>query len=100
MARGERLRDFAAEHDLPVVAIADLVRHRTTTEQLVQRVATATMPTEYGEFRALVYQSTVDCSEHLALEHGDPAAASRGGGGALVRVHSECLTGDVFAALR
>jgi 3,4-dihydroxy 2-butanone 4-phosphate synthase/GTP cyclohydrolase II len=100
MARGDRLRAFAAEHDLPVLAIADLVRHRRATEQLVEHVATSSMPTVFGEFRAIAYRSTVDGTEHLALVHGDAAAASRAVRGALVRVHSECLTGDIIGSLR
>ncbi|WP_433506381.1 bifunctional 3,4-dihydroxy-2-butanone-4-phosphate synthase/GTP cyclohydrolase II [Pseudonocardia halophobica] len=100
MARGERLRAFAAEHDLPVLAIADLVRHRRATEQLVEHVATSAMPTVFGEFRAAAYRSTLDGTEHLALVYGDAVAASRSAGGALVRVHSECLTGDIIGSLR
>ncbi|WP_345424581.1 bifunctional 3,4-dihydroxy-2-butanone-4-phosphate synthase/GTP cyclohydrolase II [Pseudonocardia xishanensis] len=100
MARGERLRAFAAEHDLPVLAIADLVQHRRATEQLVEHVATSAMPTVFGEFRAVAYRSTLDGTEHLALVHGDAVAASRTARGALVRVHSECLTGDIIGSLR
>jgi 3,4-dihydroxy 2-butanone 4-phosphate synthase/GTP cyclohydrolase II len=100
MARGERLRAFATEHDLPVLAIADLVRYRRATEQLVEHVATAAMPTVFGDFRAVAYRSTTDGIEHLALVYGDAAAASRREQGALVRVHSECLTGDIIGSLR
>ena len=100
MARGQRLRAFAAEHDLPVLAIADLIEHRRATEQHIEHIATSTMPTVFGEFRALAYRSTVDHTEHLALVRGDPAAASRSPHGALVRVHSECLTGDILGSLR
>jgi 3,4-dihydroxy 2-butanone 4-phosphate synthase/GTP cyclohydrolase II len=100
MARGERLRAFAAQHDLPVLAIADLVRHRRATEQLVEHVATSAMPTVFGEFRAVAYRSTLDGTEHLALVYGDAVAASRTARGALVRVHSECLTGDIIGSLR
>ncbi|WP_432845108.1 bifunctional 3,4-dihydroxy-2-butanone-4-phosphate synthase/GTP cyclohydrolase II [Amycolatopsis sp. CA-161197] len=100
MCRGERLTRFAAEHDLPVLAIADLVRYRRATERFVEHVATSAMPTVFGDFRAVAYRSTTDGTEHLALVHGDVAAASRGPRGALVRVHSECLTGDIVGSLR
>ncbi|SFL44192.1 bifunctional 3,4-dihydroxy-2-butanone-4-phosphate synthase/GTP cyclohydrolase II [Geodermatophilus ruber] len=100
MRRGRSLTRFAAEHGLPVLAIADLVRHRRATEQLVELVASAQMPTEFGDFRALAYRSTVDGTEHLALVMGDVAAAGRSEAGALVRVHSECLTGDILGSLR
>lgn len=100
MANGEQLRTFAAEHDLPVLAIADLVRYRRASENLVEHVASATMPTLFGDFRAIAYRSTIDSTEHLALVLGDAAAASRKPRGALVRVHSECLTGDIVGSLR
>lgn len=100
MLRDRRLHAFAAAHDLPVLAIADLVRHRRATEQLVERIATATMPTVFGEFRAVAYRSALDGTEHLALVHGDAATASHSARGALVRVHSECLTGDIVGSLR
>ncbi|GAA0900361.1 bifunctional 3,4-dihydroxy-2-butanone-4-phosphate synthase/GTP cyclohydrolase II [Pseudonocardia zijingensis] len=100
MARGRTLRAFAARHDLPVLAIADLVRYRRATERYVQHIATSAMPTVFGEFRAIAYRCTVDATEHLALVHGDAAAASRSPRGALVRVHSECLTGDIIGSLR
>lgn len=100
MARGDALRAFASEHDLPVLAIADLVRYRRATERFVEHVATAAMPTVFGDFRAVAYRSTIDGTEHLALVHGDVAAAGRAERGALVRVHSECLTGDIIGSLR
>lgn len=100
MARGPILAEFAREHGLPVLAIADLVRHRRATESFVEHVATAAMPTVFGEFRAVAYRSTIDGTEHLALVHGDAAAAGAGEAGALVRVHSECLTGDILGSLR
>ena len=100
MRRGASLQDFAQKHDLPVLAIADLVRHRRATERLVELVGSSQMPTEFGDFRALAYRSTLDGTEHLALVMGDLAAASRAFGGALVRVHSECLTGDIIGSLR
>jgi 3,4-dihydroxy 2-butanone 4-phosphate synthase / GTP cyclohydrolase II len=100
MARGPALREFAAEHDLPMIAIADLVRYRRATERFVEHVATSAMPTVFGDFRAVAYRSTIDGTEHLALVHGDVAAAGRSERGALVRVHSECLTGDIIGSLR
>lgn len=100
MSRGAQLRAFAEEHDLPVLAIADLVRHRWATERFVETVATATMPTAFGAFRIEAFQDTVDGAEHVALVLGDLATACRSDSGALVRVHSECLTGDAFGSLR
>ncbi|MGY1821004.1 bifunctional 3,4-dihydroxy-2-butanone-4-phosphate synthase/GTP cyclohydrolase II [Geodermatophilus sp. SYSU D00079] len=100
MRSGADLRAFAEEHDLVVLDIADLVRHRRATEQLVEMVATASMPTEFGTFRAVAYRSVLDGTEHLALVMGDVAAAGQSERGALVRVHSECLTGDILGSLR
>jgi 3,4-dihydroxy 2-butanone 4-phosphate synthase/GTP cyclohydrolase II len=100
MARGATLREFAREHDLPILAIADLVCYRRATERFVEHIATSTMPTLFGEFRAVAYRSTLDGTEHLALVYGDAVAAGRTPDGALVRVHSECLTGDIIGSLR
>jgi 3,4-dihydroxy 2-butanone 4-phosphate synthase/GTP cyclohydrolase II len=100
MRRGASLEGFAAEHGLPVLAIADLVRYRRATERLVEQVASSQMPTEFGAFRAVAYRSSLDGTEHLALVMGDVAAAGRTSAGALVRVHSECLTGDILGSLR
>ncbi|MFC5995036.1 bifunctional 3,4-dihydroxy-2-butanone-4-phosphate synthase/GTP cyclohydrolase II [Pseudonocardia hispaniensis] len=100
MSRGESLRAFAREHDLPVLDIADLVRYRRATERLIEHVATSTMPTVFGDFRAVAYRSTLDGTEHLAMVLGDVAEAGGSAGGALVRVHSECLTGDILGSLR
>jgi 3,4-dihydroxy 2-butanone 4-phosphate synthase / GTP cyclohydrolase II len=100
MARGEQLHRFAAEHGLTVLRIADLVRYRRATERLVAHVGTAIMPTVFGDFRAVAYRSTVDETEHLVLVRGDVAAASHTTRGVLVRVHSECLTGDILGSLR
>ncbi|SEO57763.1 bifunctional 3,4-dihydroxy-2-butanone-4-phosphate synthase/GTP cyclohydrolase II [Trujillonella endophytica] len=100
MLRGEALHRFSFEHDLPVLAIADLVRFRQTTEQLVEHVASAAMPTDFGAFRAVAFRSTLDGTEHLALVMGDVAAAGASDAGALVRVHSECLTGDILGSAR
>lgn len=100
MRRGNDLVDFAREHDLPILAIADLVRYRRATDQLVEPAATATLPSTFGEFRAVAYRNRIDGSEHLALVMGDVVTAGRSERGVLVRVHSECLTGDVLGSLR
>lgn len=100
MRRGESLRRFAATHELPMLAIADLVRHRRGTERLIELVGSSQMPTEFGNFRAMAYRSLFDDTEHLAMVMGDVVAASQTAEGALVRVHSECLTGDILSSLR
>ena len=96
MMRGPALREFADEHGLAMVSIADLIAHRRRYEKTVERVAETRLPTAHGEFRAVGYRSPVDGTEHVALVAGDLT----GGEDVLVRVHSECLTGDVFASLR
>jgi 3,4-dihydroxy 2-butanone 4-phosphate synthase/GTP cyclohydrolase II len=96
MARRGDLESFAAAHDLPLITIADLIRYRRRTERLVRRTAEARLPTEYGEFRCLAYQSVLDGESHLAFIMGEPSGRSN----VLVRVHSECLTGDVFGSRR
>jgi 3,4-dihydroxy 2-butanone 4-phosphate synthase/GTP cyclohydrolase II len=96
MARLPELRRFADEHGLPLVSIADLVRFRLATERLVERVASARIPTRRGELTAVAYRSVLDGQEHVAYVVGDPASAVD----PLVRVHSECLTGDLFGSLR
>jgi 3,4-dihydroxy 2-butanone 4-phosphate synthase/GTP cyclohydrolase II len=100
MARGTRLRTFAHRHGLPMLAIASLVRYRRATERLVEPVARSTMPTAFGTFRAIAYRSSLDGVEHLALVMGDVAARVAQDCGVLVRVHSECLTGDILGSLR
>ncbi len=96
MARLPELEVFAQRHGLPLISIADLIRYRRHHEKLVRRVAEATLPTEHGTFQAFVYESVMDSEQHLALVYGDLAEA----GDPLVRVHSECLTGDVMGSLR
>ncbi len=96
MARLPQLQAFAAEHGLPVVSIADLIAYRRRHEKLVRRVAQATIPTAYGPFTAVGYESEIDGQQHIALVKGDP----EGKPDVLVRMHSECLTGDVFGSLR
>jgi 3,4-dihydroxy 2-butanone 4-phosphate synthase/GTP cyclohydrolase II len=100
MARVPDLVTFCEQHDLLLISIADLVRYRLRTDRLVHRVATTSMPTEWGEFTAIAYDSSIDDETHLALVVGDPAAASARGEEVLVRVHSECLTGDVLGSRR
>ncbi|OBI41385.1 bifunctional 3,4-dihydroxy-2-butanone-4-phosphate synthase/GTP cyclohydrolase II [Mycobacterium sp. E796] len=100
MRRGESLRNFVAAHDLPLLTIADLIRHRLRTERLVELIGESRMPTEFGDFRALAYRNVLDGTEHLALVMGDVADAGQSGEGILVRVHSECLTGDIVGSLR
>ena len=96
MARLPDLEAFARRHGLVLVTIADLIRHRRRHERLVSRTADARLPTEYGEFRCVAYQSVIDHETHLAFVMGDTVGKDN----VLVRVHSECLTGDVFARLR
>jgi 3,4-dihydroxy 2-butanone 4-phosphate synthase/GTP cyclohydrolase II len=90
------LREFAAAHDLPILFVKDLVSYRLTNELLVQRVADVDFPIDSGELKAVVFRSTVDGREHLALVKGNVG----GGRPALVRLHSQCLTGDVFGSER
>ncbi|APT84820.1 3,4-dihydroxy-2-butanone 4-phosphate synthase [Corynebacterium aquilae DSM 44791] len=97
MARTPELRQFCDEHDLALVSIAQLIEYRRRTESLVTRVATTRLPTEYGEFTAYGYRAH-DGLEHVALVVGD--ISSNNGQDVLVRVHSECLTGDVFGSRR
>jgi 3,4-dihydroxy 2-butanone 4-phosphate synthase / GTP cyclohydrolase II len=96
MARLDELEVFAAEHDLALISIADLIAHRRHTESQVQRMAEARIPTPHGQFRAVGYTSLIDGTEHIALIRGEIGD----GADILVRVHSECLTGDVFDSLR
>ena len=98
MARVPELTTFAAEHGLLIITIADLIRYRRRTEQLVRRIAEVQMPTQWGDFRCHAFESTLDGIEHLAFVYGDVRDVS--GDGVLVRVHSECLTGDVFGSRR
>ena len=96
MARFEELRGFADEHGLALISIADLVAYRRRHERQVRQVAEARIPTAHGEFRAVGYDSLLDGIEHVALVRGDIGD----GQDVLVRVHSECLTGDVFGSRR
>jgi 3,4-dihydroxy 2-butanone 4-phosphate synthase / GTP cyclohydrolase II len=96
MMRVPDLERFCAEHDLVLVSIADLIAYRRRTERQVERVAEARIPTEHGVFTAMGYRSEYDAAEHVALVYGEIGD----GRDVLVRVHSECLTGDVFGSLR
>lgn len=96
MARVPELARFAAEHELPFITVAQLVAYRLRTEQLVHRVAEARIPTEFGDFRIIGYKNDVDHAEHVAFVKGDVA----GEPDILVRMHSKCLTGDVFGSHR
>src|SRR5438105_10548753 len=96
MARLPDLVDVAREHGLKMVSIADLIEYRRKREKLVRRVAEASIPTMYGEFRSVAYESLVDGRVHVAMVLGEVGAGDR----ILTRVHSECLTGDVFRSLR
>jgi 3,4-dihydroxy 2-butanone 4-phosphate synthase/GTP cyclohydrolase II len=96
MARLPQLEQFCADHQLTLVSVADLVAYRLRTEQLVHRVAEARMPTEGGEWRIVGYRNDVDDREHVALVMGDV----EGQRDVLVRMHSKCLTGDVFHSMR
>jgi 3,4-dihydroxy 2-butanone 4-phosphate synthase/GTP cyclohydrolase II len=93
MARLPQLAEFCREHGLKLLTVAELIRYRMRNERYVRRVAEASLPTRYGDFRMIVYASDVDREQHIALVRGD-----LGGGPPLVRVHSHCLTGDVFAS--
>ena len=96
MARMPQLEKFSAKHNIKIVSVADIIAYRRGHERLIERVSEARVPTQYGEFTAVSYRSLVDRDEHVALVKGriDPALPT------LVRVHSECLTGDVFASQR
>jgi 3,4-dihydroxy 2-butanone 4-phosphate synthase/GTP cyclohydrolase II len=96
MARTDELKGFAAEHGLHLISIAQMIRYRRQHEKLVKRVAEARIPTQWGDFTCYVYESMLDGEQHVAMVRG----AVQGEEGVLVRVHSECLTGDVFGSLR
>ena len=96
MARVPELTKFARRHHLVMITIADLIRHRMRTEGLVKRVAVADLPTAHGPFRVAAYESLIDGETHVALIRGDVGD----GLNVMVRVHSKCLTGDVFHSLR
>ncbi|HQA56823.1 MAG TPA: bifunctional 3,4-dihydroxy-2-butanone-4-phosphate synthase/GTP cyclohydrolase II [Acetivibrio sp.] len=97
MARVPQLMDFVKEHGLKIITIADLISYRRNTEKLIRKAAEASLPTEYGEFRIMAYENVVNGEHHVALVKGDVAGSDEP---VLVRVHSECLTGDAFHSIR
>jgi 3,4-dihydroxy 2-butanone 4-phosphate synthase/GTP cyclohydrolase II len=96
MARLPRLLEVAKRFDLKVLSIKDLIEFRRRTEKLVEKIVTVNFPTKYGVFKLHLYKSSIDEHHHLALEKGEV----KGKENVLVRVHSQCLTGDVFSSLR
>jgi 3,4-dihydroxy 2-butanone 4-phosphate synthase/GTP cyclohydrolase II len=96
MARRPALQAFAREHGLPIITIAALIEHRRRVDVLVERTGEARVPTPWGEFRCISYRSVLDGTEHAAFTLGDVSTGDE----LLVRVHSECLTGDIFDSLR
>jgi 3,4-dihydroxy 2-butanone 4-phosphate synthase / GTP cyclohydrolase II len=96
MARVPRLEAFCATHDLRMVTVKDLIRYRMSHERLVRKMAEANLPTRYGPFKIHAYESLIDREHHVALTMGDVAGEEP----ALVRVHSQCLTGDIFGSFR
>lgn len=96
MARVPQLMEFVAKHNMKIITVADLIRYRKLTERFVVRVAETSLPTKYGDFRLFAYESELDNQCHVALVKGEVA----GKADILVRVHSECLTGDVLGSLR
>jgi 3,4-dihydroxy 2-butanone 4-phosphate synthase / GTP cyclohydrolase II len=96
MARLPELERFAITHGLQMISIADLIRYRRHREKLVRRISEARIPTRFGEFTAYVFESLLDGTEHMAFVRGEVAGKEN----VLVRVHSECLTGDVFGSIR
>ena len=99
MARFDELREFADTHGLVMISIDQLIAYRRRHERFVSRVTETRLPTEFGEFHAVGYRNDIDGTEHVALVAGDPAQLA-GADEVLVRVHSECLTGDAFASAR
>jgi 3,4-dihydroxy 2-butanone 4-phosphate synthase/GTP cyclohydrolase II len=96
MARVPDLIPYCEQHGLKLVTVADLIEYRRRTEKLVERMTTVQLPTEYGEFTAVAFRETLTGKHHVALVRGEVEGAEN----VLVRVHSECLTGDVFHSLR
>lgn len=96
MSRLANLVEFSREHGLLLISIADLIRYRHRTERLVERQGEARIPTQWGDFTCIAYRSTLDGSEHVAMVKGDVIGVDD----VLVRVHSECLTGDLFGSFR
>ena len=97
MARIPELEALAAEHDLKIVTVADIISYRMRNDKLVKRVTEAKLPTKYGDFQTIAYKSMIDPDEHVALVKGDVTTSNEP---VLVRVHSQCVTGDVFSSRR
>lgn len=96
MLRGQSLKHFAKHHHISIVSIESLIEYRRERETMIERLVETNLQTEYGIFRAVVFKSTIDAKEHVALVMGEISESSA----TLVRVHSECLTGDVFQSVR
>ncbi|MDO8688515.1 MAG: bifunctional 3,4-dihydroxy-2-butanone-4-phosphate synthase/GTP cyclohydrolase II [Dehalococcoidia bacterium] len=96
MARMPELEVVSREHDIKIVSVAQLIEYRLRNDTLIHRVADAKLPTSYGDFKIVAYRSDVDANQHVVLVKGEVAS----GESILVRVHSECLTGDVFSSIR
>ncbi len=97
MARAPQLLEFVKKHELKIITIADLISYRRNTEKLVKKAAEAKLPTEYGEFKIVAFENEINGEHHVALVKGDVESTDEP---VLVRVHSECLTGDAFHSLR
>jgi len=100
MARVPDLLPYCKRHGIKMITVADLIKYRRRTEKLVERVAEASLPTDYGDFTVVGYRALMDSKHHVALVKGDVRAAAESGESVMVRVHSECLTGDVFHSQR
>ena len=96
MARLTQLREFAKEHDLKIISVADLIRYRTAHEKFVRRAVEARLPTEYGDFDIIAYEEHLSKAQHIVLQHGEISKTEP----TLVRVHSECFTGDLLGSHR
>ena len=96
MMRLPQLKFFAKQHNIPIITVAELIRYRREKEKLIKKISQARLPTAHGEFTAFVYESLLDGIEHVALVKGEVSGKKN----VLVRVHSECLTGDVFESKR
>lgn len=97
MARTPQLMEYVKEHNLKIITVADLVEYRKQNEILVKTISEAKLPTKYGEFKIIGYENAIDGDSHVALIKGDISSEA---GAPLVRIHSQCLTGDVFASSR
>ena len=97
MARTPQLMEYVKKHNLKIITIADIISYRRDTEKLIKRAAEAKMPTKYGEYKIVAYENAINGEHHVALVKGDVSNTDEP---VLVRVHSECLTGDAFHSLR